>query len=338
MMNEATDGGGARTPPRARAPTAHATAMDTPEGRHVGGGRVRESAAAPMDGRLLGWSGGRADEAAGEPMPRLGAAPQASRGMRLALQGTGGWAGGCPPVEQASGEGQGLACPPVERMGGAGWGGGDLAASLALLAAPMPSYEVLAAARRNECWASTPSGPSVAAWLASPEDVRRRHWRCPNCRSMVERALERCGTCSARYADLAPHALTAEIEAVDAEAAMTSYGRRLKFAEGRTQMEGEGVGALPGTDGYVGAVLERQRNMFAVRRGDLLEQRPAYGVVALDGWLALQTAELRTPARFWQYPHTPPRSPDLGEWGGFPLNLGGFSLKDTRIFSVSERI
>ena len=64
---------------------------------------------------------------------------------------------------------------------------------------------------------------------------------------------------------------------------MTSYGRRLKFAEGRTQMEGEGVGALPGTDGYVGAVLERQRNMFAVRRGDLLEQRPAYGVVALDG-------------------------------------------------------
>ena len=40
-------------------------------------------------------------------------------------------------MEQASGEGQGLACPPVERMGGAGWGGGDLAASLALLAAPI---------------------------------------------------------------------------------------------------------------------------------------------------------------------------------------------------------
>ena len=66
----------------------------------------------------------------------------------------------------------------------------------------------------------------------------------------------------------------------------SAYGRSLVYLQGRSQVEGAGVAATPGSVGYQNAVFDRVRNPSGVAE-QLVEASIPEGPLHLDGWLAL---------------------------------------------------
>ena len=167
-----------------------------------------------------------------------------------------------------------------------------LQAAVEALASPLATRGQLIAAY-------PPTALTATNWRLS-RAMRESHWCCPNCSSVVSKAVTTCITCGAAHRDMTLSTPAAEVAAVTADAQSSSYGRSLRFTAGREQMVGEGVGALPSSSNYASLVFARNADIGRTdERNDLIEARPTNGVIRLDGWLALQTAESANPVRLF---------------------------------------
>ena len=128
-----------------------------------------------------------------------------------------------------------------------------LQAAVEALASPLATRGQLIAAY-------PPTALTATNWRLSSA-MRERHWCCPNCPTVVSKAVTTCITCGAAHRDMTLSTPAAEVAAVTADAQASYYGRSLRFAAGREQMVGEGVGALPSSSNYASLVFARNADV-----------------------------------------------------------------------------